>query len=89
MASLPITLPVGVVAVYGNGSQTPTPQGIINPPGTLWGSIYNVWDGGQVFVYGGDTVSFRNKDVICRLAIGSAHYTILPCKLVTKENPVL
>lgn len=87
--SLPITLNVGTVAVYGDGSTGTTPQGILLGTDMKWGSIYNVWDGGQVFVYSGDTVTFKENDVIVRLAIGSAHYTILPCKLVTKEDPVL
>lgn len=89
MASFPLILRVGEVSVYGDGFTTPTPQGIVNPAGTLWGSIYNVWDGGSTYVYTGDTISFREGDVICRLAIGTAHYTIVPARLATKEPPVL
>lgn len=89
LSSFPIILPVGFVAVYGPGFSTPTPQGVINPPGTLWGSVYNVWDGGATYVYNGDSVSFREEDVRCRLAIGSARYTIVPARLATKEYPVL
>lgn len=89
MGALPVILPVGVVAVYGNGFDTPTPQNIINPPGTLWGSIYDLWDGGRTYMYIGDTVTFKESNIIARLAIGSGHYTIVPARLVTKENPVV
>jgi hypothetical protein len=90
MPALPIILPSGTIAVYGMGT-TLSPSGIsnINPDGQLrWGSVYQVWSGGETFVYGGDNVMFREEDIICRLAYGNIPYTIVPARLATVQEPV-
>lgn len=87
MSLLPIILPSGVIAVYGDG----VPQsgtGIIATEQFLFGVVDKVWDGGEVYVYGGDTIMFNQKDIIDRLVYGNAHYTLLPARLVTIEEPL-
>ena len=86
--ALPLILPMGFIAVYGTGT-TISASGVSNttPDGILrWGNIYNVWAGGETYIYGGDNVMFKETDVTVRLASGSAVYTILPARLVTKEE---
>lgn len=87
--SFPFTLPVGMISIYGIGSDGITPSGIVLQPNQRYGSVYNVWDGGRTFVYGGDPVIWKEEDTYCRLVIGSAQYTILPARLVTKDTLVL
>ena len=87
-ASLPMFLPVGVIAVYGTGT-TQSPSGIQNTSenGKMrWGNVYQIWNGGEVFVYGGDNVMFNTDDIICRLAYGNIPYTIVPARLVTVQD---
>lgn len=82
--ALSLTLPVGVVAVYGDGTTT-SGSGVIAPPGYSFGVVSKIYDGGAVFVYNGDNVMFREADVMERLVEGSGHYTLLPARLVTLE----
>lgn len=92
--SLPITLPTGYIAIYGTGTPT-SPSGIsnIDPNGVIrWGSVYQVWDGGATYIYGNDNVMFKESDVFCRLAAASPAnwvYTVIPARLVTKQEPLL
>lgn len=92
--SLPITLPTGYIAIYGTGTPA-SPSGIANidPSGALrWGSVYKVWDGGATYIYGNDNVMFKESDVFCRLAAASPAtwvYTVIPARLVTKQEPLL
>lgn len=91
MALLPITLSAGQVAIYGMGT-TVSPSGIgnITADGVFrWGSIYQVWPGGETYIYGGDNVMFNEKDVVCRLAYSGIPYTIVPANLATKQDPLL
>ena len=91
MAVLPISLPPGHILVYGTGT-TVSPSGIgnINPDGRLrWGSVYQIWDGGETYVYGGDNIMFNENDVVCRLAYGGIPYTQVPARLVTAQEPLL
>jgi hypothetical protein len=91
MAVLPIDLPSGHVLIYGMGT-TVSPSGIsnIDPTGSLrWGSVYQIWNGGATYIYGGDNVMFNEDDVVCRLAYNNIPYTQVPAKLVTKQQPLL
>jgi hypothetical protein len=91
MAALPIFLPNGTIAVYGTGSTT-SPSGISNTTADgemRWGSVYQIWNGGATYVYGGDNVMFKETDVVCRLAYNNIPYTIVPARLVTKQEPLL
>lgn len=85
--SLPINLPSGVAAVYGMGTMVSS-VGLTQPEPNSplrFGSIYQIYDGGQVFVYGGDEVMFDEKDVICRVVSENIPYTLVPVRLVTKQ----
>lgn len=88
MAAIPITLPSGVIAVYGAGSLTGI-QGVVSNEGYLWGTVNKVFDGGEVFVYGGDSILFREEDIVCRLAWDNSPYTLININtdLIIKEDP--
>jgi hypothetical protein len=91
--SIGITLPPGFIAVYGQGLSS-SPIGVTNltPAGEMrWGSVYQIWDGGATYIYGGDSVMYKEKDVFCQLAAPSPAgwtYTIIPARLVTKSDGV-
>lgn len=93
MASLPIILNPGEVAVYGTGNPDQSNPAFVSPNGTVfdqnqkYGTVYNIWDGGAPYIYGGDVVIFKEQDVICRIVTSNQlTYTILPvAKLVTQS----
>lgn len=88
--ALPITLASGYVAIYGTGT-TQSPSGIANTSadGNIrWGEVYQVWSGGDAYVYGGDIVQFDNRQVTSRLLYNDYTYTVVPARLVTKNNPL-
>lgn len=90
-SALPISLPNGVVSIYGMGTGVST-TGIelaSQDSSVRFGSIYQIYDGGAVFVYGGDNVMFLEKDVLGRVTYGGIPYTLIPARLVTKENILL
>jgi hypothetical protein len=82
-----LNLPAGYIAVYGMGvSQGASGiTGISATSNLKFGTIYNVWAGGETYVYGGDNVMFREQDVTCRVISEHNPYTILPARLATKE----
>ena len=86
MPTLPIILPAGMIAVYGTGTKGVTPAGATLPDNFVFGSIYNVWAGGETYVYGGDTVYWKDDNTVVRLATAGGTYTILPAKLATVDN---
>jgi len=94
--SLPIVLPFGTVAVYGDGVQGSTPQtampsGAIIPPNYRYGTVYNIWAGGEAYVYGGDIVYWKEGDQIARVVTSNnLTYSIVPAKLVTIDiEPII
>lgn len=91
MAVLPISLPNGVIAIYGIGTTVSTTgiglTGQNNP--IRFGSVYQIYDGGAVFIYGGDSVMFSETDVMNRVIYGGIPYTLIPARLVTKEEILL
>ena len=87
--SYPIVLPNGFVSIYGEGFALPTPNGMILETTWVYGVIDAVYDGGEIFVYGGDIVIFKSSDVTTRLAFDNAIHTIVPARLVTKESVAL
>jgi len=88
---LPINLPNGIVAVYGMGTSVSTTGiGNIDPSGDLrFGQVYQVYEGGAVFVYNFDNIMFREGDVTQRIMFDNIPYTLVPARLVTKESPLL
>lgn len=88
--SFPFVLPPGMVAVYGPGVWMPTPSGLTLPQDYRVGTVYNIWDGGATYVYGGDTVFWKEGSTEVRVAsFGGTTYTIVPARLVTKDIPAL
>ena len=87
--SLPVVLSNGTVAVYGAGvSGVPMPSGAVIEPNYRFGTVYNIWDGGEPYIYGGDVVSWKEGDQITRIATSNnLTYTILPARLVTIDAP--
>lgn len=82
--SVPITLPSGYVLIYGRYYPS---NGGVYPDNDKWrfGTIYQVWDGGQVFVYGGDEVMFNTEAVLVTLNYNNNPYQMIPARLVTKQ----
>jgi hypothetical protein len=92
MQTLPAYLPYGVIAVYGYGTMQGV-QGIIPPAQgsvdyALFGTVYQISQHEVYFCGVGDSVLFKNSDVICRLATVDASFTLVEdAKLVCKEYP--
>jgi hypothetical protein len=88
--SLPITLPYGLIAVYGTGTATGSSVGFTlfdQQSDVRFGVVEQVYPG-AVFVYNGDSIIFRDEDVSMRLRYSNYPYTFLPDSLVTKESPL-
>lgn len=88
MSTLPTILANGVVAIYGVGGYI-SASGVI-PNGETdfrFGLINKVYAGGSVFVYDNDEVMFRDADVITRVLYNDYPYTLIPARLVTKQEP--
>ncbi len=88
--SLPIILPVGAVLVYGPGVSS-APYGVEGypPEDFLYANVYQVYDGGAVFVYGGDPVFFRRKDIREKYLYNDWPYLLIDqSKLVTQTPPL-
>lgn len=86
MPTLPIVLSEGQIAVYGIGTAGLTPAGATLPENYRYGSVYNIWAGGETYVYGGNVVYWEEGTENVRLATSGGIYTILPARLVTKDN---
>ena len=86
MASIPTILPTGVILIYGWGNEQSF-SGIV-PDNTdfVFGSVYNVWDGGRVYVYGGDEVMWKKGTEQARLIYQGNPYTQIPARLVSKQE---
>lgn len=93
--SLPMILPVGMIAVYGDGRQASTPQtalpsGLVIPATWLAGTVYNIWDGGATYIYGGNVVSWEKGKEFTRVVTeANVTMTIIPARLVTIDNPAI
>lgn len=83
---MPIILPPGYILVYGDFQQSYS--GVV-PGDTSWrfGTVYQIWDGGTTYVYGGDPVMYKNTDVEVKLATGNEpfQYQMIKARLVTKD----
>lgn len=88
MSVPPIILPAGQVSIYGLGEYlSPSGQLIISGDDWKFGYVNSTYAGGAVFVYDGDAVMFREKDVLYRVQFLDYPYTIIPAKLVTRQDP--
>lgn len=90
--ALPIILPPGAVAIYGDGfpvsSPTQaTPSGAVYPPEYRRGTIYNIWAGGTSYIYGGDVVVFKEGEQTCRIVTeDNLTYTIINVAKVVTDS---
>lgn len=77
--SLPIGLSYGLVSIYGIGFQTYV-AGIEQPPGMLYGRVDAVSQHDIFNAVVGETVYFKESDVVCRLAYPTENtsFTIVP-----------
>jgi len=86
---LPLTLPIGMVAIYGDGYQGTTPNGMVLEPDFRIGTIYNIWAGGETYIYGNDTIFFKEGEQYCRVVTSdNITYTIIPVTKVVTEDPL-
>ena len=92
--SLPIILPSGIVAVYGAGVQasnpdTAMPSGVILPSDFRYGTVYNIWDGGATYIYGGDVIYWKEDNTVVRIVTeNNLTYSLVPARLATKDTPL-
>ena len=89
--SVPITLPNGYALIYGQLTESPSGL-VVDNTNFRFGSIYQIYDGGAVFVYGGDQVMYNINDVEARMAYPPTeflNYSLIQVRLVTKQSPLL
>ena len=87
--SLPITLPYGLIAVYGTGTQVSSVGfTLFNQQSKVrFGVVEQVYPG-AVYVYQGDNIMFSEDEVFERIRYNNYPYTFLPDSLVTIEVPL-
>lgn len=83
--AIPVILPTGTILVYGRGIEQSASGLVVEDTSIKFANVYQVWQGGEVFVYAGDNVMFGPNDVICTLAQNNIPYTMLKFSGVTKE----
>ena len=86
--SIPIALPNGYILVYGASTQSPSGL-VMDNSDFRFGSVYQIWSGGETYVYGGDNVMFNTNQVEARLAYPQGEYLnyhMIPATLVTKQE---
>lgn len=89
--ALPIVIPSGYIVVYGE-SVTSNSGIVVDSTRFRFGSVYQVWSGGETFVYGGDEVMFDKGNVEARLAYPQSeylNYNLIKADLATKQQPLL
>jgi hypothetical protein len=88
--ALPIKLSVGQIAVYGDGNEAVTDNGTVIQGNQRYGTVYNIWAGGETYVYGNDKIIFYESDVVCRVVTSNnLTYTILPAARIVTEDIVV
>lgn len=87
MSNVKVILPNGYILVYGWGSPESQSGVAANTPGFLFGNVYQIWAGGETYVYGGDEVMWKEGDEYCKLTYSATPYVMLPARLVTKQEP--
>lgn len=84
--TLPVTLPVGAVLIYGLGTIASTTCLIPNNTVFRFGQVSQIYTGGEVFIYPGISVMFKESDVIARLYCNNWPYTFIEAaKLAISE----
>lgn len=85
--ALPITLTAGMIAVYGPGVLNQTANGAIIPDGYRSGIVDKVWDGGEFYVYGGDSIIWKDGSEFCKVVTNGVTYTLLEKAQIATETP--
>lgn len=83
--TIPIVLPAGMISVYGWGYEHSISGIVPDNINFKFGTVYQIWDGGATYVYGGDEVMWEEGTEQCKLAYGGKPFTILPARLATKQ----
>lgn len=73
---LPAYLGQGLFSIYGLGNPVGI-TGLVAPTGFLFGAVYNAWNGNSELAAAGDSVMFKETDVVCRLAWENGIYTLV------------
>lgn len=85
--SLPIILPSGTVLVYGLGISSYNSVQAADPR-VVFGSIYQVWAGGDPFYSANDYIMFDAR-LATVVIYGNYPYTQVDARLATKMSPPL
>lgn len=86
--SIPVIIPRGYIVVYGESLESPNGL-VVGNTNFRFGSVYQIWSGGETYVYGGDNVMFDVNKVEARLAYPPSeylNYSLIPARLVTKQE---
>lgn len=83
---LPIYLFPGQLAIYGPGSTSGISGVVPKDTSMIFGYVYAT--GGSTLAIPGDSVLFKNTEILCRLAISNWPYMIVQNdKLILTEKP--
>ncbi len=85
---LPGYLSEGLFSVYGEFSSVGQ-NNITAPSNCKFAVIDDVWNGGDINAQIGQSVLFKEDDVICRLAWDNGTYSLIPVNkiLLTEQTP--
>lgn len=85
--ALPGYLGQGLLSVYGIGSNVGV-QGIVAPVGYVFNTINAIWDGDSIAASVGDSILYKESDVVCILAWDNGKYPLIPVdKIIFTEDP--
>lgn len=76
--SLPAILGSGLMSIYGKGSSESTVTGIVPTQGFMFGVIDQMWNGSNMNLQVGQSVMFREKDVVDRIIFNDWPFTVIP-----------
>lgn len=87
MATVPIKLGYGQVLIYGSGLATGVMDVSAEEARLVFGSIYQIYDGGEVFFPVGSSVMFDVTQIEARLKYQNYYYTLInQARLAIAEN---
>lgn len=82
----PFALPVGILSIYGVGEMN-SASGIVGNTNMRFGSVYQIFDGGQGYFSVGQKIKFNKNDVNEVLVYNGVRWTLLPVWLVSDDSP--
>lgn len=87
MATVPVKLGYGQVLIYGSGLATGVMGLQAETDLFRFGTIYQIYDGGEVFFRVGDSVMFKTDQIETRLDYQNYYYTLIDqARLAVAEN---